>query len=166
MPNNVEYDEEYILAGKVTFSAQNATIEVSSNLKTAKKGDKTFTPAFCQQNKSSNMYVLNVKNDKYSETGSRNPGSTFISNLRNISPFEAYMATSVASAPMMMPITFEDETGINDLTNIFSKNSHLRIYNMVGQMIQQCHSQEELQTVIQELKEGIYIINGKKVYIK
>ena len=63
MPNNSEYDSEYRLNGQVTFSSQNVTVESSSTKYTQRKSDKELCPAFCLQEKSANVYALNVTND-------------------------------------------------------------------------------------------------------
>ena len=67
MPNNDYYSTAYSLPGKVTFSAQNATVEptASGNWHTATYDGSTFYPCFSAYSASKNIYTLNVTNDYF-----------------------------------------------------------------------------------------------------
>ena len=158
MPNNEEYDTDYILSGNVTFSATNAKVKVSSALSNGKSGSKTFIPAFCAQEKSGSIYALNVYNDLHSERGGYDEGSRFVSNLRAVSPFEAYMTDSSAGAKQTIDIEFSDATGIDELTG--NSEDKTTVYTIMGQKVKD----ERLKTGT--LPQGIYIKNGRKVSIK
>ena len=166
MPNNSEYDSEYRLNGQVTFSSQNVTVESSSTKYTQRKSDKELCPAFCLQEKSANVYALNVTNDLHGETGNRAPGSAFISNLRDVSPFEAYMTTTTGGSRLVIDIEFDDATGIGFLSDYDIFTSRQYIYSLTGQLVYQGHSREEFQKVLKQLPAGVYIINGRKQQIK
>ena len=158
MPNNEEYDTDYILSGAVTFSATDAKVKVSSATNSGKSGTKTFIPAFCAQEKSGGVYALNVNNDIHSERGGYDEGSRFVSNLRTVSPFEAYMTDSSAGAKQTIDIEFSDATGIDELTG--DSESGTSVYTIMGQKVKS----ERLNKGT--LPQGIYIKNGKKVSVK
>jgi hypothetical protein len=166
MPNNAEYDSEYRLNGQVTFSSQNVTVESSAWNCNQRKGDKEFCPAFCLQKQSAEVYALNVSNDLHNETGNRVPGSAFISNLRAVSPFEAYMTTATNRSRSVIDIEFDDATGIGFLSDSDIPSSRQRIYSLTGQLVFQGDSREEFQKVLKKLPVGVYIINGRKQQIK
>ena len=166
MPNNAEYDSEYRLNGQVTFSSQNVTVESSAWNCNQRKGDKEFCPAFCLQKQSAEVYALNVSNDLHNETDNRLPGSAFISNLRAVSPFEAYMTTATNRSRSVIDIEFDDATGIGFLSDSDIPSSRQRIYSLTGQLVFQGDSREEFQKVLKKLPVGVYIINGRKQQIK
>lgn len=158
MPNNEEYDTDYILSGTVIFSATDAKVKVSSAVSSGKSGTKTFIPAFCAQEKSGGIYALNVNNDIHSERGGYDEGSRFVSNLRTVSPFEAYMTDISAGAKQTIDIEFSDATGIDELTG--DSESGTSVYTIMGQKVKS----ERLNKGT--LPQGIYIKNGKKVSVK
>ncbi len=158
MPNNEEYDTDYILSGAVTFSATDVKVKVSSAISSGKSGTKTFIPAFCAQEKSGGVYALNVNNDIHSERGGYDEGSRFVSNLRTVSPFEAYMTDSSAGAKQTIDIEFSDATGIDELTE--NSENGAAVYTIMGQKVRG----ERLKNGT--LPQGIYIKNGRKVSVK
>ncbi len=164
MPNNEEYDTDYILSGAVTFSATDAKVKASSAISSGKSGTKTFIPAFCAQEKSGGVYALNVNNDIHSERGGYDEGSRFVSNLRTVSPFEAYMTDSSAGAKQTIVIEFSDATGIDELT---ADGGRLNtVYTLSGQLVVRTYSEQEMLKSLEQQPEGVYIVNGKKKYIK
>ncbi len=166
MPNNREYDSEYCLTGEVTFSAQNAQVMPSNSIKTNRFDGKTFVPAFCLQERSNSIYALNVENSLHTETGGYMPGSTFIGNLRDISPFEAYMTTNTSNARQSIKIEFGETTGFEDFPRVEEVNAKQRVYNMSGQLLIETDSLSELEQAVKQLPPGVYIINGNKKQIK
>ena len=168
MPNNNEYNAEYRLSGRVTFSAKNTKVATSDG--TAPKehpsrGNKTFVAAYKakSRSKASDVYAMNVVNDLYSETGNYNPGSVFISNLRDVSPFEAVMTTNSA-ASHVIALEFGETTGIESLPAVHYRN--YRVYNLNGQLLIQTESVVEKDQLLKQLPAGVYIVNGKKITIK
>ena len=167
MPNNNEYDAEYRLSGRVTFSAQNAVVASSDG--TAKnekpsRGNKTFVAAYKAKTRerSTDVYAMNVINDLYSQTGGYNAGSIFISNLRTVAPFEAIMTTNSA-ASRVFSIDFDETTGIESLPIAYS--GIFNVYNLNGQLLIQTDNAEEQNRLINQLPAGVYIVNGKKMII-
>ena len=86
MPNQSTYNSDYILTGNVTFSAENVSIPVTPSF------GGTFMPAYGTIKQSASVYALNVVNKYENVTGGYDAGSHFISNLRDVRPFEAYIS--------------------------------------------------------------------------
>jgi len=168
MPNNSEYDQDYCLNGKVTFTAQNARVEPTENALGISRGNKTFMPVFQRQSKSASIFALNVVNDYYSATGAHNPGSIFVSDLRDVSPFEAYMTSSAAGARSTIDIDFNDATDIQELlcSGIMASDGRQRVYTLSGQLVVQTEDIVGLRKAMKRLPKGVYLINGKKIQIK
>ena len=167
MPNNSEYNAEYLLSGRVTFSAQNAFVASSDGTaqnEQPTRGQKTFIAAYKAKTreKKSSVYAMNVVNELYSETGGYTPGSIFISNLRNVSPFEAVMTTTGA-ASRVISLDFDETTGIRTLP--VAHSTIYRVYNLNGQLLIQSDNAEEKDRLIEQLPAGVYIVNGKKMII-
>lgn len=85
MPNQDDYESNYNLDGDVTFSADNVSIEVTPSF------NSTFVPTYAPVQKSASVYAINAVNTYLYLTGGKDAGSCFISNLRDIRPFEAYI---------------------------------------------------------------------------
>ncbi|MBP3286363.1 MAG: BspA family leucine-rich repeat surface protein, partial [Prevotella sp.] len=85
MPNSTEYPEEYKLAGKVTFSAENASVP-ESNLVIDESADIFFAPSFERMEAQQYIYAINVGEER----GGHPEGSVFEQNYREVRPFEAY----------------------------------------------------------------------------
>ena len=150
MPNNKNYRNEYNLAGEVTFSAENAAVPKTPTF------DDQFVPAFAPVAKSSSVKALN--NVSYS--GGYDPGSRFISNLRDVHPFEAYMTGS--SSRGIVEINFDDgTTDIPDILFSTDESQEITIHTLSGQQMVRT-TQHDFDTVWQQLPKGIYIVNGKK----
>jgi len=164
MPNNTSYDSEYVLTGDVTFSATSVQVRVTSSVTTAISGSKRFVPAFSTVAKGSSVYALNVSNQKVSNSSSYDSGSRFISNLRSVYPFEAYMTTSSSGARMLnIGIEFEDDaTDIDIIPSANGEQGVVKVYSLNGTLVLQT-DRESLQKQWEPLPAGIYIVNGKKM---
>ena len=155
MPNNSKYINDYNLAGDVTFSADNVQVA-----KTPTFGG-LFLPAFSTVPQSSSVYVLNVNNRYVRYSGSYDPGSRFISNLRDVRPFEAYINDS--STRGVFEISFDD--GMTDMDVIILSANEIRevtIYTLSGQQITRI-IQRDFDQVWNRLPKGVYIVNGRKL---
>ena len=162
MPNNPEYKSGFLLNGRVTFSAENVNVPQTENLTIANYSDRTFIPIFTRQEKSNGVYALNVNNDIERNTNGATEGSTFVSGLRPVHPFEAYM-TSTSSA-RSFGIDEGMATGIIELIWALSDGVD-RIYNLNGQLIK-IEEGRSLDEVMKSLPAGVYIVNGKKMIIR
>lgn len=159
MPNNDGYGDEYILGGRVTFSAQNVTI-TTSNGTTVSNGDRKFVPTYQRVDSSADVYAMNVN----LTVGENRMGSAFISNLREVRPFEAYSLHSGnrSRAISVSSLGGGDATGINDMMlkkDSESSNDVVKVYSLSGALIKQGKRDD----VLRSLPKGLYIINGKKI---
>ena len=159
MPNNEQYDAVYNQTGNITFTGVNVQVQASDKLTSSSYGKRSLVPNFQYQPASAGIYALNVDNQLSSNTEAGYlPGSHFISKLRPIHPFEAYLTIDDAAASRThIPVFGNGEaTGIGDASRL-NKNEEIensRYYNLHGQRIDE------------PKRKGIYIKNGKKVVKK
>ena len=153
MPNSEEYVAEYNLPGRVTFSAENATVPMTEIVKD-ESADYVMTPCFTNAAAKQGIYVLNVGEQRsgYPE------GSIFESNYRALLPFQAYVehkGSNPAPPYFIVGDLGGDTTGIDaTLMNSERVNSEAW-YTLDGRKLQGKPTQK-----------GVYITNGKKVIIK
>ena len=153
MPNSEEYIAEYNLPGRITFSAENATVPMTEIVKD-ESADYVMTPCFTNAAAKQGIYVLNVGEERngYPE------GSIFESNYRAVLPFQAYVEHKGSNpAPPFFVVgdLGGDTTGIDaTLVNSERVNSEAW-YTLDGRKLQGKPTQK-----------GVYITNGKKVIIK
>ena len=154
MPNSSSYRNEYNLAGDVTFSADNVQVP-----KTPTFGG-TFVPAFATVAKSSSVYALNVNNRNVKYSGSYDAGSRFISGLRDVRLFEAYMTGS--SSRGIVEINFDDgTTDIEAILLTADDCQEMTIHTLSGQQVTRT-TKHDFGQVWDNLPKGVYIVNGKK----
>ena len=162
MPNDSKYDNEYILSGNVTFSATDAKVVATNSLEITSSGNQFFKPAFSTTEKASVIYPLNVSNSKVSNSSSYDAGSRFISNLRTVYPFEAYMTTSSSNA-RTITIDFEDDvTSIDIIPASGNAVNDVKVYSLIGTLLLQT-DRESLPKQWEVLPASVYIVNGKKI---
>lgn len=159
MPNDDAYGDEYILGGRVTFSAKNVTITTSDGISVS-SGDRQFVPTYQRVASSADVFALNVNQ----VVGDNPVGSVFVSSLREVRPFEAYSVHSSNKARIISLTSLGggDVTGINDLmlkNTGKSADDVVRVYSLSGALIKQGKRED----VLRSLPKGIYIINGKKI---
>ena len=163
MPNSKEYASRYNLDGNVTFSAENADIPVSSELSTGSKGSVSLIPNYLRQSASKDIWAIN----KGQEVDGYAPGSSFVPELREVRPFEAYATNSALNA--LGIITIEELGGV--LTGIYdiltgggiSADGKVKVYNLSGTLVKTGNNEDD---VMKDLPKGVYIINGKKTIVK
>jgi hypothetical protein len=161
MPNNEEYSAEYNLGGRVTFSAQNATVPVTAAKVTALADSSiTMVPTTVAVGRSSSVWALNVGQVR----GSYLEGSVFERDYREVRPFEAYTVHRQGSSdddnpsPRMIPVQKlmgSDATGIEEVRVERSEVSGDRWYDLNGRRLQ-----------ARPTAKGVYIKDGRKVVIK
>jgi hypothetical protein len=157
MPNNPAYADGYLLGGDVTFSAQNAKVYASSELKTATKGDFEFVPSFVLTEKNTSILPINVGQvfDGYPE------GSSFFRDLnRSVRPFESYIY-AVSNNARQFTIA-EETTGISKPNATFVET--LRVHDLTGQLLYSGPNLTNWREKL-HLKPGIYIVNGSKIQV-
>ena len=145
MPNSNKYQ------GDITFSAENVSIPATPTF------SGTFVPTYSTVTKSSNVYALNVNNRYVTYSGGYDAGSRFISNLRDVRPFEAYIKQA-NSTRGIFEINIDNTTDLNDLLKDDGSTSPVDVYTLSGQ-----HIGKLCQSEISGLPKGVYIVNGKKI---
>jgi len=151
MPNSTEYPEEYKLAGKVTFSAENASVP-ESNLVIDESADIFFSPTYERMEAQQYIYAINVGEER----GGHPEGSVFEQNYREVRPFEAY--TKHLTGPSRF-ITLDDldegfATSIEELKDG-------RIEELKSKQWYDLNGRRVLRP-----SKGLYINNGRKVMMK
>ena len=156
MPNQSNYSSSYVLSGDVTFSAENVTVAATPTF------SGTFVPTFSTVPKASDVYALNVVNRNVSQTGGYDAGSKFISNLRDVRPFEAYISQA-SSTRGIYDINMEDgTTSMDAVLTLLDPDREIDIYTLSGQKVKRV-KQCDLDNVIDQLPHGVYIVNGQKI---
>lgn len=164
MPNNPNYADDFILAGKVTFSAADTYIEVDTAMVTM-KGSVRFAPAMQRQEKSSTILAINLEDCTVDGTFYRS-GSAFLPNLRRVNPFEAYALVG-ASVPKI-PLVDMEWGNVTDMRN--AQMSELEaigrkggVYDLLGRKLS--NDSSNLNKSSKKAKR-VYIVNGKKVVVE
>lgn len=170
MPNHPDYNKNWNIAGKVTFSATDVTINVTDNLPTTTYNNHMFIPSYEWIDSRESINVLNVNNDYSSNTSQYQEGSTFVPGLRAVHPFEAYMiSTNGVNASHGL---FDDFP--TDIPEILFHDPYInktydgvyRVCTLSGQLINEIHGKTTLQEATFGLPPGIYLVNGYKVVVK
>ena len=150
MPNNEAYSEQYLLAGNVTFASTQVQVPVSE-AHPAISGQTQFVPTTIAIEAAESVFALNLSSyDQYSE------GSVFVAGLRQVRPFEAYRTTQ--SGARYMPISDDMMSGITHIQ--FNRIDNADIYDLQGRKVRRAGDSNS------RLRPGIYIQNGRKIYVK
>jgi hypothetical protein len=155
MPNSSKYLGDYILAGDVTFSAENVSVPQTPTF------NGTFLPAFAPVAMSATVHALNVNNRYVKYSGSYEPGSRFIASLRDVRPFEAYISDGSTRGIIKINVA-ESATAIGRALFSFYENPVVAIYTLSGQQVV-LTVQRGFDEVWSSLAKGVYIVNGKKM---
>lgn len=166
MPNNPDYADDYILAGNVTFTANNIYIETDT-AKVTMKGSVRFTPTMLRQEKASEVLAINLTDCTINGTFYAS-GSAFIADMRAVRPFEAYALVNANSAPQIYEVgeflwgTLSDirSSEMKQLEAIGQKRG---IYDLSGRRLSKDSSILEKKNL---QHQRVYIINGKKTMVK
>lgn len=155
MPNSKNYRNDYNLSGNVTFSAENVIVPKTPEF------SGQFVPAFSIIRKSSSVSALNVNNRNVSYSGNEDAGSCFISDLRDVRPYEAYIHGN--STRGIFDINIED--GTTDMKDILMApvNTYEVTIHTLGGLVVKHTSQRDFKDVWHDLPKGVYIVNGKKM---
>ena len=154
MPNDVAtYPEEFLLAGRVTFSAENVTIPATEpRVMSLADSSIVMMPAFLRVDRSPSVWAINIGEVR----GQYYEGSVFEREYRQVRPFEAYTVHRGQSpAPRFVPINsmMGETTGIEEVENAaLNAESY---YDLNGRKLQGKPN-----------AKGVYITNGRKVVIK
>lgn len=183
MPNNNAYADRYILGGKVTFSANDASISA-----TPRSAQNVAEISYSRDNLGEGAFTLNVSDDP---NGHRNDemvggdlyGSVFLQNHRALRPFEGYFTANVKNNAPRIPLVdgFSDISmpsidGVTDGLQIIIDNGHVLllserdrtvvITDMTGQVISRVEVPAGVMTDAGRFAPGIYIIGNQKIMIR
>ena len=166
MPNSNEYYEEFNQAGKVQFASADVTIPVTETMVILLGDSVEIVPTFQAVEKSASVYALNVSDSIISSF----EGSIFVSNYREVKPFEVYTFHEpsrneyFASRFISVSSLFggdSDSTGIIDVME--KQNGEVvKVYSINGNLIKQGNRNE----VMNSLPKGLYIIGNQKIMVK
>lgn len=177
MPNSQAYSDEYILSGKVTFAATNATV-FATTAASSKNESREFVACYKQTEKAEGIYALNV-GEEYQ--GYR-PGSIFAENFKQVKPFEAYLTTAQAAQTFSRQFG-SSTTGIGMIplkpvyglkawshgSTLYLQSDKARsvmVFSTMGMLMKKVDVEAGETTAVTDLPSGIYIVNNKKVAIK
>jgi hypothetical protein len=151
MPNSQAYHDEYNQSGWVTFAANDVTVPVTTTMVTALADSSiVMIPTMQRVEQATEVYAIN-RSQPYAGYPE---GSIFVSNLREVRPFEAYTEHHSASpAPMFYPIDawMDGGTGIDEMENELLTIDNA--YNLNGQRVK-------------TPRKGVFIVNGRKTVVK
>ena len=156
MPNDGSLWKDYILSGKVTFSATNASVPSTHTAQTREGLGGTFHPCY-SRDADATALVLNVA-DAYNN---HLEGSVFTSlRTRKTRPFEAYVTTESGVREMGIFDMMADGIHSVESLELSVGSSAEALYDMSGRKIANSPSASG------QLHKGIYIVGGKKVLAK
>ena len=156
MPNSDEYEPEFNHAGWILFASANVTVPVT-DMEQVMLGDSAcIVPTFQEVEQSPDLYVLNVGDSIQNHL----EGSVFISDYRSARPFEAYVLhkenlNSSGARVMSLSSIFRGGKGTTDMGIVNVEPATDAWFDLSGRRLQSKPS-----------KSGLYIHNGKKVFIK
>ena len=186
MPNNDNYADAYILAGVMTFAAENARIASSEITEERTKDGFTMYVNYGQPKYSTeHIYAMNVGEEYQGHP----EGSMFVRNLRALQPFECYvssMAIANSSRFDIEPDYFKlfDDNETVGILNIPTRDANIKVYVLNGKLhvdsdktsiVKVCNlNGQAIKTVkvssgttcIDGLNSGIYIVNGMKYAVR
>lgn len=178
MPNNAWYDEEYNVAGSVTFSAINAVVPATPEEDVAESFGNgnlihiNYTGAGTEEN----VYALNDLEETWNNVTFL-PGSIFVRDTYEVAPFECH----VTSAGRAKYLKIFDGSGVdaidrpsglqiwtegNDICLKSGIDIHLPIYDLVGNHVRTADVRAGETTRVSGLTKGIYIAGHTKLHVK
>ena len=150
VPNSEEYEDRYNVEGDVIFSAENVTVHTTLDIEQAKGEGYTMLGSYEGTPASGHIFALN--DEEYTADGDVYMlGGIFVSNSRDIRPFEAYVYNINATPAPYLRISEHVGTSIK-LSTVNGQQS-TEIYDLMGRKVLN----------IENMKSGIYIMNGNKI---
>lgn len=153
MPNDPAYWDDYILSGRVTFSAKDVEVYPTRNVMYVESPNRVFVPNYENvDHENPDMFLLNV-GDAYDD---HLPGSVFAGDrpARRARPFEAYFVASGNYPARYMDIFNSEVDAIREIPVDFK--SKKGVYDIIGRKVNEGGM----------LSKGVYIIDGQKVIVK
>ncbi|MBR6852492.1 MAG: BspA family leucine-rich repeat surface protein [Prevotella sp.] len=164
MPNNITYPATYNQAGKVTFSAKDVVVPVSTPVMIhLSDGSIGVGGVYNSLPKMEGFYALNVGDDfdGYPE------GSVFVNNYRTIRPFEVYSyhaSRSAGTRTISVSSLFGGVDGATGILDVMDKqeSDEIKVYSINGILLKKGNRSE----VMNSLPKGLYIIGNQKIMVK
>lgn len=161
MPNNRMYYEEYNIKGRVRFMADDVDIQPLDM-----SGQGSFLPTYQPVAAAEQVYALNDETYEAQDQQVFRPGGVFVSNLRDVRPFEAYLhMAEPAGGREYIPIFLDDTTGLEGIalmTKAGEEGETPDVYDLGGRKVDNT-----------QLRSGLYIVRtakgsvrGKKQVVK
>jgi len=166
MPNHSSYADDYILAGKVTFSSTGVYVDADQT-HIGTKGSIDFVPSLQRLSPSNSIMNINLIECNDPSGTWHASGSAFIPGLREVRPFEAYaLDHSLQATPLRIGDLMEG--GATDILNagmdeLERTGQREGVFDLTGRQISVSEADLRGRHL---LERGLYIINGQKVVIK
>ena len=164
MPNDPAYWDDYILSGRVTFSAKGVEVYPTRNVISVESQSRVFVPNFENMDyENPDIFLLNV-GDAYEN---HLPGSIFSGErpARRARPFEAYFIPTGNYPARYMDIFSSEVDAIHEIP--MSSKTKEGIYDLMGRRVKSEEWRVEgNNSSTLQLQKGVYIIDGKKVMVK
>ena len=164
MPNDPAYWDDYILSGRVTFSAKGVEVYPTRNVISVESQSRVFVPNFENIDyENPDIFLLNV-GDAYEN---HLPGSIFSGErpARRARPFEAYFIPTGNYPARYMDIFSSEVDAIHEIP--MSSKIKEGIYDLMGRRVKSEEWRVEgNNSSTHQLQKGLYIIDGKKVMVK
>ena len=152
LPNSDEYEDVYNVEGEVTFSATNVTVYATTDVE-EDKGDG-YVMLGSYEGTTADNYICALNDEEcVVDNKAYMPGCIFVADSRDIRPFEAYVYNAQIGRAPYLRISGENATGINHSTFNIQRST---IYDLTGRKVLNA----------EDLKGGVYIVNGRKVVVK
>ena len=159
MPNDAVYPEEYRQAGRVTFRGENV------QLLPVTVGDepgqvRKFYRSYTHEDNFQGFMTLNVSDSTLNQIAE---GSTFVLNLRETRPFEAYIVDNSAGVSSYCPFDSMADA-IGSIPESLWPTAHGQacgtsgIYDLSGRKVGTMDAM-----TWKKLPKGIYIVEGKRI---
>lgn len=161
VPNSDEYEEVYNIEGTVIFTSGDVTVHATEVQSATSESGFLFTGAYEGVGATPYVYALNDEEYTGADGSLFLPGGAFVSDVRDVRPFEAYAYHAQPTRTRYLPINGGMATGIDRILK--EENKLVDVYTLQGVRIK---SQVPMERIRQELQRGIYIINGKKFVVK
>ncbi|MDE6632244.1 MAG: T9SS type A sorting domain-containing protein, partial [Muribaculaceae bacterium] len=178
MPNNPQYADEYVVKGDVIFKSTNASVSVTPTEEDMKHAFGVgryvvgnYTRICVDEGKLAiNEFAATYQNQDYM------PGGIFISNERDVAPFECYVESQGAKGIPVFDSSAVDELIGDCGTYIWSESysicirssiaMKIRIYDMVGQLIRIVDVKAGETVRVDDMTPGIYFVGTTKILVK
>ncbi|MDE6480057.1 MAG: chitobiase/beta-hexosaminidase C-terminal domain-containing protein [Muribaculaceae bacterium] len=178
MPNNPQYADEFVVKGDVIFKSINASVSVTPTEEDMKHAFGVgryvvgnYTRVSVDEGKLAiNEFATTYQNQDYM------PGGIFISNERDVAPFECYVESQGAKGIPVFDSSAVDELIGDYGTYIWSESysicirssiaMKIRIYDMVGQLIRIVDVKAGETVRVDDMTPGIYFVGTTKILVK